>query len=388
MRILYIDINYLFNMFLHYTIEQQRVKYSHKQMPKNIIILNKYNLIIDTILSIVSLMDKYISSIADKYDDMFIFNTDIDVAKNLPSKYNTGYYIPSYKRFGTIKDLIDSNMYTTKLVGDCLAKIPKGTEIDVEENKTRKRKLSKKTMFKINIANGSYDVIEEYSKYYKQHYKYKWDNYNTNKQSKVSKLSHYIKDFKLNVFLTQNHLTKDEIYSIFDYIVKCSKIKKSKIYEFKTLNDNIDILSDKLFTDKSIHDIDNLVGSTHMNYYIINKKDNKIHSSNILYKLRNQSMTKIINFNTSKDTLKTLIMNTKNNVWKNNIIDIDKNNNINLFVEHTKEDLYLKTHTTTILTSFNFMEIYRGINYVDDKLYIKYIDKMIKNYNFDNFVLI
>ena len=389
MRILYIDINYLFNKFLNYTIKQQRIKYSHKQMPKNIIILNKYNLIIDTVLSIVSLIDKYISSISNKYDKMYIFNTDMDVAKNLPSKYNTGYYIPAYKRFGAVNDLIDSNMYTTKLINECLTKIPKGSNIDAEESSIRKHKMSKKKMFKLKIANNVYNVIDEYTKYYIKNYEYKWNNYDPTKSAnKTSKLSHYIKDFKLNVFLTQNYLTTDEIYTIFSYIVSCSKIEKTNITEFKLSNDIIDIFSDKLFTDKSIHDIDNMISPTHINYYFISDKDNNIHNSNMLYKLRHQTITKINNFNKNNKTLLDILMNTKKNVWKNNIIDIDEDNNINLFTEHTKEDLYYKAHTDTILTSYNFMNNYRTINYVDDRLYIKYVDKMLKHYNFDNFILV
>ena len=389
MRILYVDINYLFNKMLHKTIEQQRVKYSHKQMPKNMIILNKYNLVLDTTLSITTLIDKCVSNIADKYDAIYIFNTNLDVCRKLPNKYNTGYYIQAYKRFGTVNDIIDSNMYTTKLVKSCLSKLAHNKEITVAIERAKGKKNSRKELFRLNIAKNVISTINEYAKFYERKYKEKWQSYNeTTSANKTSKISHYLKDFRMNTFTTQNFLTNDEIKSIYKYIVKCCNIKHTKVNKFELTDDRVDILSDKLFTDKSIHMEGNRVKSTNIKYISINRKTGKIGDTNMIYKLRNQSVTKMSNFEKSTSNMLSLVLDTKNKVWMNNIIDIDQNNYINLFTEHTQNDLYNKTHTKSILTEYNYMQNYKNINTVDENFYVNYLNKVLKNYKFEYFKLV
>lgn len=395
MRILYVDFNYVFNLMLHETILQQRVKYSFQKMPKNLIVLNKYNLIIDTVLSVSSMIDKLLSSMNEKYDEVYIFNNRLNVARNLPSGYNSGYYITSYKRFGNINDVINSNMYTTKLLKTCLSKIASNAEIEIEtetETKTdtkKKAKNSRKNKFKIRLAKNVNSTVNEYAKEYEKQYTDKWREYNpTEPASKTNKISYYIKDFRINVFMTQNHLTDTEINDIYNYLVKACKIKQTKLTDFKPSDDSQHILTDKLFTNKSIHMAGRRVQTTTIKYLAINKKDGKIKNANMIYKLKHQEVMKLLPFKRFNGKLLDIVMKAKNNVWMKHIIDIDQDNLINMFTEHTQEDLYNKAHTNSILTNYNYVQNYNNVGFVNEDIYIRYMDRVLKAYKFDNFKLV
>lgn len=383
MHILYIDVNYLFNKLLRKTINQQRIKYSHKQMPKNMIILNRYNLMMDTIFSISTNMDAIFSELVKQYDTVYIINTNALVYRKLPNKYNSGYYLPAFKRFGSMEELIASNMYTTKLVKSCLANTTHGVEIEVEEERVRKQKNSRKKLFKLKIAKNVYSIVDEYAGFYEKEYKEKWKLYDERQSAKkVSKLPHYVKDFRMNLFFTQNFLTNQEIELVYKYLVKNCKLKHAKIDKIVVNDDRITILSDRLLTDKSLHS----KGSS-IKYIKINNSTGKIVNANVNQMIKKQTIGRILSLPTTNKTMLDLVLGCKQNVWKNNIIDIDHDNYINMFTEHTQYDLYNKIHTKSILTEYNYMQNYREVNIVNESFYTKYLPKVLKSYKFTYFRL-
>ena len=389
MRILYIDFNYLFNRMLVYTIRQQRIKYNNDKLGKNIIILNKYNLVMDTILSIATMMDNYINQIVNGYDEVYIINNKLNVSRKLPSGYKSGYYIPVYKRFGTLDDIKYTNLFTTKLLKTCLTKLTHGAEIEVAIERSKKKKKNRKELFRLRLAKNIHEIVDEYTEYYREKYKEKWDLYDERDSAKkTAKISYYIKDFRMNLFILQNHLTDSEIKCIYNYLVKCCKYKPANIDKFIPNDDSITIFSDKLYTDKSLHMFSNRVVSTMIKYIYINRKTNKIVSPNMSMKMRNQTLTKMTPFEKSNDKILDIVMNTKDVVWKNKIIDIDQDNYINMFTEHTQDDLYNKVHNKSILTEYNLIQNYSGVSYVEETFYTKYMSKVIKKYKFENFKLV
>lgn len=354
MSIIFIDYNYLFNKCFIRTIKQQRIKYNNKQLYNNLILLNKYNLLIDSILSITEYMEQYINDIKKTHkniNEIYFITTNNDIYTKLPSKYNTGYYIRAYKRFGTVEDLKESNLYTTKLLFECL-------------NKTQKATTKRKKHFRDNIKNNVKGIVKEYADEYIKEYPEKWEKYEPIAANKTSKLSHYIKDFKLNLFMIQNHLTKEEALTVYNYILNNSKIK----------------ITDEIINNNNNYILSNLIFNKGNNckYLAIKQKDNTIYNTHNKLKGVVIKQTK-----PQKTTLKKII-----EEMNSNIIDIDNNNNINIFSENTQKFLYQKEHSETILKDYNVLQNYKYVAYVDKNNYLKYIDKVLKNFNYENFNLI
>ena len=387
MGILYIDFNYLFNKMLNIAIKEQRIKYNHEKMPKNAIILNKYNLVMDTIFSVAYKLDVMINKLSEKHDAVYIFNTRRNVARKMPSGYGSGYYIYRLKCFGTVSDLITTNLYTTKLLHDCVDIITKDMEVEIEDYSHKKAPIKQRQeKYRIRLANNSVDALEPFVKYYQKEYTDKWANYDTNKSAnRKAKIAQYIKDFRLNVFLIQNHLEDSEINDIYNYLVKSCKLEHAVVDKFEVKDSVINILSNERFTDETQHTICGKIVDTGIQYFHLSKKDHKMTKSSIAHKLK-QPMLKISEFKKSRGNMLDIVLNTKNNTWMNTIIDIDQDNYINMFTEHKQHDLYGKTHKKSILT-YNFLQNYKGIGIVDENFYIKYLNRVLKSYSFKNFQL-
>ena len=106
MSFIIIDYRYMFHKCLFWTIEQQFIKYNVKGFGKNFIVLNHYNLIIDTVFSVVSLMDRIINNLKKKYKNIYIMETDKDISHSLPIGYLYNYYLPEYFTRAYVKDIL------------------------------------------------------------------------------------------------------------------------------------------------------------------------------------------------------------------------------------------------------------------------------------------
>ena len=448
MSICLINFRYLFNKTLYLTIKQQIIKYHIEGLGKNRILLNHYNIIIDTILSIVSIMDMIITKLKNKYEKVYIFETDEELATDIPAGYKYGYYVPEFKRSIYIKDIPKQLMYPTKLLHDYIIKTKNnlhkkisyivsndkddkkiiqidkwkkkarttnrifmtntehdrklhkslelalteidrldGNELDIDEY-CLKFFCPKSLITKKRMLNRIKETIEYYANYYKKNYAEQWEDYDTTLTIRNYKIYPIIRNFNLHLHRYQSVLLDEEINDIYKYIVSCSKLE-----EFKTIDENINKIA--IISNAKINLQTN--NNIKITYCKINKEMNIVNAGTIK---RNVNKTEFKTYSNENDVLRLLrgikqmtLIDIINKVSSyelfENVIDIDPRYGINLFVDCYEIGLYSHLFSKSIIDDgYKKDPLSKNINFVSPMEYINFMSKILTMYNkFDNFYL-
>ena len=376
-NIIYINFKELFNKCLKKTILQQRVKYQLKDIPlinKNVIILNKYNIIIDTTLSILQYMDNIINKIKQTYikdvkkDKIYIFDTDIK-RYSTPTYYNGFIYDKYYKKMIGIdvyiklllKDVRFCNdLYKRykRFISDSIIKqINKYIETKeltkpdyIKDEKPGKKKaiedinelldqypdtweqyikdniltlnngfinyfVTNKSKSILKLINYNEPIINDLKKFYKENIRKYWDSVKLKKYNIVTNVVVDItKEIKKKLFFIQDRLTTNEITDVYYYVLRTCNLHRVN---------NIDIEDDNA------------------NYYIFSKanvigNDLLTDYNNNVYKPSNLHFKKFSIKNVNQDYISysiTNIVKHKEKTPLNNICTNDTTDSITAFKE-------------------------------------------------------
>ena len=305
-NIIYINFRELFNKCLNKAIVQQRIKYQLKDIPlinKNTIVLNKYNLVIDTVLSVLQQIDNIINKIKqiyiknEKTDKIYIFDIDID-KYNTPINYN-GYIYDKlskkmigldvfiklfarnikycndvYKRYkefisDSIIKQINKYIVTKELkqpdyikdnkkgknkaiedINELLESHPEDWKEYIKENILTLNNgftnyfITSKSKQILKIINYNENIINDLKQFYKENDKRYWDSIKLKKYNIVSDVVHKItKEIKKKLFFIQNRLTQNEINDIYYYVLRICKINRINKIDIEDDNINYYIFS-------------------------------------------------------------------------------------------------------------------------------------------------
>lgn len=382
--VLYIDYKYLFNKAFHETVINQRVKYHLNIFGNNIIALNRYNLLLDTILSIISIVDNILMKLQDKYKDIKFIETETNI--KIPSHYKDGYYLPEFKRFVDKETLEHSLLYTTKLLTSHIKVINNR----LDKHRDNEGDINKKTLSKALKSHSELIAKIEQTVYtYDTHFKTccedDYNNYDCEEMVKKTNIYKLVNSFNYNLFRSQNSLTMDELKNIYQYIASISHIEiVDEIY----YNEEIIILSQYK---------GNIKGK-----YIMLTKDNEIKANSnkqqqeLIIKKPSIMSLNISVINRLKNIgqkykqikLTELINNVNNNCLLNNVLDIDPRNGINLFIDCYNLNMYnVEMNTSIIDNGYKQKDLYNDIQFISSLEYNNFLPKIISLYKFNFFTL-
>ena len=403
----YIDIVYLFNKHLKQTARQQSVKYHVGNWPKGkqSIVLNKYNLFIDSALSIMTMINNDINMIQKHYPG---YQLKMIVPNNyefvIPIEYN-GYAWDNhtkrynkYDKFEWIltKDIKECLQAYTNAIDILGRKMVKGLSFDDVKRTNDQRELINdfKTMnpnWEQLVLTNPQSVDVDIQKilcdkfecrqlrliYYnqdilKQIYNVLIKRYPTVDNIMLKdyfcnarKIADYTKQIKFKLGFSQARLIHEEIYYLFNYVVDCCNIP----------------FDNQISDDK----------------YVVISKFKYISSSNDITNSCSIRGDKIVNTKKHPDMLKTP-RDFKQNHWtlltylRNintdiPIIDIDEDRHINIFIQYSQTVLYGTKFTQTLITDYNWKQLKNGLN---SSLFVEYeqnIQLVINKFKFNHFQL-
>lgn len=401
---IYLDASYLFNHFINKTAKNQSVKYHVGNFPggKKSIVVNKYNLIIDSTLSILSMFDDIINKINKQFNDLpikLILSNNYKLT--IPREYKGETWNTKRKKYVMldffiyllgcdIKECLEAYDKANNILGNKLFNIfDKPYDIkaihltqsiidDIKEFKQindnwesliketpsmigielTDKLLNKHERKQLRLIYYNYDIIKNI---YNEFIKIKPDinkHFCKDKFTLPGRINQYTKDIKYKLSYIQSRLTPQEIDNVFDYVI--SHVNLSLVNE---IENNSIIISDNTFI--------NTPNETQ--YYIIDDNDiirSKKQPNNITtltkYTIKNKSMLDMLN------DVDTTIP----------IIDIDPNRHLEIFVEYPQNILFGDNFTKSFISDFDWKSLNRGLNNDIFTEYQQNINIVINRYKF------
>ena len=419
----YLDVVYLFNKFINETANEQAIKYHVGNFPggNKSIVINKYNLIIDTILAISTKFDNVIEKAKSKFNtenikcilpsnydlsqptnykgwtwsnkrhkyiplDLFIYYLGCDIKECLKAYDNTiedlgnkllkGFQcsegigtsqcsegIGTSQCNDTIKlTKAEKNKITEfKLVNNDWETLIKNTPQDVDTELTNLF-LDKKERKRLRTVYYNKDILERIYKSILEMKPHIDRHICKNKYTIPSKIVYYTKNIKYKLSFIQSRLTTNEIQTVFNYIMSHINLPFSD-----TIEKNATIISKKGYTN----------ADTNIYYTYDNNEFVQRNSKPKLF-------TNTTNFNKNTITLLNVIESINADIP---IIDIDPDRHLEIFLEYPQHVLYSDGITGSFIKDFNWKSLKQGINNDILPEYIQNVGIIIDRFNFKHIVL-
>ena len=410
----YLDVVYLFNKFINETANEQAIKYHVGNFPggSKSIVINKYNLIIDTILAISTKFDNVIEKAKSKFNnehikcilpsnyelsqptnykgwswsnkrrkyiplDLFIYclgcdikeclkaydNTIEDLGRKLLKGFQCSEGIGCSQNSDTIKlTKAEKNKITEfKLVNNDWETLIKNTPQDIDTELTdlfldkKERKRLRTVYYNKEILKRIYESMLEMKPHIAKHIC-------KSKYTIPSKIVYYTKNIKYKLSFIQSRLTTNEIQTVFNYVMSHINLPFSD-----TIEKNATIISKKGYTN----------ADTNIYYTYDN---NELVQRNSKPKL----FTNTMNFNKDTITLLNVIESINADIP---IIDIDPDRHLEIFLEYPQHVLYSDTITESFIKDFNWKSLKQGLNNDIRPEYIQNVGIIVDRFKFKHIVL-
>ena len=400
----YIDVVYLFNKYINQTAKEQSIKYHVGNFPggSKSIVLNKYNHIIDTILSISYKIDNTIEKIKDKFNDMPIkYIIPSNYILSQPHAYKGWSWNEKHKKFiplsqfmyylgCDIKECLIAYDKTIDLLGSKLlkafqeidqAKLTKGEKTKINEFKLMNNDwetLVKNTPQEVDteLTNMFLDEVERKQLRIIYYNKDILKNiYNAmlnikptinkhscnNKYTIPSKIAYYTKNIKYKLSFVQSGLTTDEIQMVFNYVVSHLNIPFAFIIE-----DNSVVISNNEFTNTPIKTL-----------YYTHELTQRLNKSKRLTGLSIKDGQYSI-------TLLDVINSVNTDIP---IIDVDPDRHLEIFIEYPQHVLYNENVAASLIKNYNWQSLNQGLNHDLLPEYTQNVSIIVNKFKFKHLCL-
>lgn len=419
----YLDVVYLFNKFINETANEQAIKYHVGNFPggNKSIVINKYNLIIDTILAISTKFDNVIEKAKSKFNnehikcilpsnyelsqptnykgwswsnkrrkyiplDLFIYYLGCDIKECLKAYNNTiedlgskllkGFQcsegidcfqcsegIGCFQCDDTIKltKAEKNKIAEFKLVNNDWETLIKNTPQEVDTELTNLF-LDKKERKQLRTVYYNKEILERIYRSILEIKPHIAKHICKNKYTIPSKIVYYTKNIKYKLSFIQSRLTTDEIQTVFNYVMSHVSLPFSD-----TIEKNTTIISKKGYT--------NAGTNIYYTYY-----NNDFVQRNSKPKL----FTNTTNFNKDNITLLNVIESINIDIP---IIDIDPDRHLEIFLEYPQHVLYSDTITESFIKDFNWKSLKQGLNNDIQPEYIQNVGIIIDRFKFKHIAL-
>ena len=230
--------------------------------------------------------------------------------------------------------------------------------------------FTKRFVGQVKLAKSIYSIVKDYEAYYVENFPLMWNDYFV--YSKKLKISVYdlVHTFNIAQFSEQNSLYEEELQNVYNYLFKCCKLKSLSSND--EINFKYAILSNC-----------NINGcNTKIRHIQLNKNLDFTKST-----LKSDDALFVDAINDFKN-IEELLKDVPKYTFKNNIIDIDQRNGINLFVENRKIGIYKKDFDANLINDgFDRKILFREIPFISDNEYIRFIHKVLLEFPFKYFNL-
>lgn len=394
----YIDAIYLFNIFIKKTASQQAVKFHVGNFPggSKSIVANKYNVIIDSILSVANMFEHCIDKLKQQFDNKpieliipqnFTLSTPIEYSgrtwctrkKRYIPLQTFVYYLgcdikECLKAYENVKTIIADKLITCFSNSDnenimeykasnadwptLIRKSPQSIDTkltDIFLNK-KERKQLRLIYYNEDILLKIYDIISRSYPSINKH------NSNS-KYTQAKYISYYTKNIKYKIAFTQARLTDEEIKIVFNYVISCLNIPIET-----NITDNSFIVSDI-----------NLPYGTATNITYYSYTNNEI----IKRSKQPQTITTLTNYEKQNKNIVDIIKNINSNIP---IIDIDPDRHLEIFIEYPQNVLYADNFDKSLITNYNWKTLKQGLNSDILLEYISNVNMIINRFKFKYFV--
>lgn len=399
----YIDVVYLFNELLIRTASQQTIKYHVGKFPGGAksIVLNKYNMIIDTILSITTQFDNIIDNIKNIFKECsikYIIRSDYEL--EIPNEYNGRGWRDNLHKYVSLKQF---TYYLACDIKECLIAYDKAKKIIGAKLITKMSESNKQIVEDYKNITSDWeqiaktspeqietDIVQELlDKYERKQLRLIYYNYEilkniynvfakkypslenktvSDKYSSPKEINRYTQQIKQRLAFTQACLTNDEINKVFNYIVSSLHGQIANKIEDKRCK----IISNVMF-------VNNDNNTNKYEYYRL--KENTINK----YHGHVDNICNIQTFTSIKTTMLNILREVDTSIP---IIDIDPDRHLETFIQYPQNVLYIQTHKESLIKDYNWQSLQQGLN---TDLFIEYeqnLQIIINKFKFNNFVII
>lgn len=394
---LYISARELFEYCVRTVAGQQAVKYHVKGLTagSRSIMLNRYNLIIDTILATTHMADGIINDLSKEYKVKLFATTPVKMS--IPDQYFNKSFNPIMKKWINKDifvyllglDIINCLSAMNKAkdhIGEMLIKKieddPKPntamqvlmenqdwksivlTNPETLDESIIKRFCSKDEKKQLRLIYYNQSILKDIHEHITSHVRGLATRESKPRYSQPSKLKYYMKDIKIKLQFLQTRFSDGQFNSLYDYFISCCTC------EFiQSIPDNSIIVSR--------HKIGSAKNCTYKRF------------TNGGHDIEDKEDTKITIDITPKTTSKTTMIRLleRNTPKHMPVIDPDSSHHLELFMEYPQNVLYGQKFNETIFKEYDWDNLFNGLNANLWPEYQQDVPLVLARYKFSHFAL-